>query len=165
MTPGHVPPAEETLGLDLHQCFRGFSTVTRSKIRWRHGIIKLFKHKKKDVEYHDQILTLILALAFQTPCSAIISQLCSTSTAGGSKPTLTISACIRHHLGGRLAHDMDHIQRAVDGVGDGDGSLGGLGLHLLWPTQLMALGPCDAHRQHLLSPLWSPSGDGDNKGA
>lgn len=109
--------------------------------------------------------SLILVLAFKRPCRAIISQLCPISTAGGSKPTLTISACIRHHLGGRFAHDMDHIQRTVDSVGDGDGSLGGLGLHLLRPTQLMGLGPRDAHRQHLLSPLSSPSGERDNKAA
>lgn len=67
--------------------------------------------------------------------------------------TLTISACVRHNLGGRFTHDMNHIERAVDSMGDGDSSLGGFGLHLFWPTQFMALWSCDAHGQHLLSPL------------
>lgn len=84
---------------------------------------------------------------------------------GAANRTLTISASIGHHLGGRLAHDMDHIERAVDGVSDCDGALGGLGLHLLRPTQLVALWPRDAQRQHLLRPLPSASGDGDNKAA
>lgn len=71
--------------------------------------------------------------------------------------TLTTPACLSHHLGRRLAHDVDNIEWAVDSVGDGDGPLGGFGLHLLWSTHLMALGPRDAHGQHLLGPLAGPS--------
>lgn len=52
---------------------------------------------------------------------------------------------------------MDHVQWAVDSVSDGDGSLSGLSLDLLWPTKLVALGPRDAHGQHLFSPLFGPS--------
>lgn len=81
----------------------------------------------------------------------------STGTAGGSRVPLTIPACTSHHLGGRLAHDVDNIERAVDGVGDGDGPLRSLSLHLLWSTHLVALGPRDAQGQHLLGPLSGPS--------
>ncbi|KAG7255261.1 hypothetical protein CRUP_002948 [Coryphaenoides rupestris] len=50
-------------------------------------------------------------------------------------------------------HHASWGERTVDGVGDGDGSMGGLSLHRLRPTHLMALGPRDAQGQHLLSPL------------
>lgn len=81
----------------------------------------------------------------------------SAGTAGGSRVPLTIPACTSHHLGRRLAHDMNHVEWAVDSVGDGDGPLSGLSLHLLWSTHLMALWARDAQGQHLLGPLSGPS--------
>lgn len=109
--------SEQNLGLQ-------FSTMTRRR-----------KKSRGKPDYHE----IIIFKKSVTLSIALFKQQMAT------KPTFTFSACISHHLGCRFAHDMNHIQRAVDSVGNGDGPLGGLCLHLLWSTQLMALRPCDAH--------------------
>mmetsp|Transcript_33798 Transcript_33798/g.84817 ORF Transcript_33798/g.84817 Transcript_33798/m.84817 type:complete len:320 (-) Transcript_33798:137-1096(-) len=52
---------------------------------------------------------------------------------------LTLAARLRNHGRGLLAHDVHDVHRRVDGVGNHDGAMGGLGLQLLWPREHMPL--------------------------
>merc|ERR1712100_657441 len=76
-----------------------------------------------------------------------------TSSNGLSVAHLTLLACLRDLVGGADAHDVHNVHGAAHAVRNDNGAVGGFRLDILGARQVVALGPGDAHVNHILLSL------------